>query len=69
MVLGTRELASTQSEAASHARLERESQRGTRERLRRSVADLFKKFSGSVQSSGRPPGLPWDTAKSDGNEA
>src|SRR5262249_38129233 len=31
--------------------------------LRCSVADLFKKFSGSVQSSGRSPGLFWAVAK------
>ena len=37
--------------------------------LRCSVADLFKKFSGSVQSSGRPPGLLWDAAKIIGSEA
>jgi hypothetical protein len=34
-----------------------------------SVADLFKKFSGNVQSSGRPPGLLWGVAKITGSEA
>jgi hypothetical protein len=36
--------------------------------LRCSVADLFKKFSGSVQSSARPPGLLWGVAKIIGSE-
>jgi hypothetical protein len=37
--------------------------------LRCSVADLFKKFSGSVQSSGRSPGLLWGVAKIISSEA
>ena len=42
---------------------------GTRETLRCSVADLFKKFSGSVQSSYRSSGLLWGVAKIIGSEA
>ena len=69
MVLGAREIASTQSEAASIRVSKRESRRGTRETLRCSVADLFKKFSGSVQSSYRSSGLLWGVAKIIGSEA